>query len=90
MKINAVADLTILAKCEPTKSQDGKNTYYKLTYFQGVEAGQLSCSEYVYNNCTVGKPSKYLVEYGDTATNNGSYKSFRIVGIAENVSASAK
>jgi hypothetical protein len=87
MKINAIANLTILAKCEPQKSQDGKNTYYKVTYFQGVDAGQLSCNEFVYNNCEVGKPCNYNVEYGDNATSSGSYKSFRIVGIDKPVAA---
>ena len=48
MKLTANARIKVLAKIE-TKSADGKNTYYKLTVMQGVEAGQHKCTENVFN-----------------------------------------
>lgn len=61
-----------------TESKDGKTTYYRVTILQGMESGMLSCTQDVYDNIEVGKTYDFNVEY------NGEYKSFRVVGIAQN------
>ena len=74
MKLQLRTKLQILAKCEPTKSSDGKTTYYKATVMQGQEAGQVSVDEDTYRQLEVGKESSFLCEYRD------DYKSFKILG----------
>lgn len=73
MKLQVKTKMMILAKCEPTKSADGKSTYYKATVMQGQEAGQISVSEDIYNSLTVGKEESFVCEYRD------DYKSFKIL-----------
>lgn len=75
MKIQSTAKLQIIAKGEPTKSPDGKSTYYKVTVLQGAEAGQLSVSEELYNLLRIGETTALVLEYNDT------YKSLRVVNI---------
>lgn len=70
------AEMTILAKCEPTKSKDGANTYYKLTVLQGQDAGQISCPESVYVSVKEGMKAVFNIEY------NSEYKSLKILGVA--------
>lgn len=81
MKIQSTAKLQIIAKGEPTKSQDGKTLYYKVTVLQGAEAGQLSVSEELYNLLEIGKTMSLVVEYND------QYKSFKVVNIDYNATA---
>jgi hypothetical protein len=90
MKITSIAKLNVVAKAEPTHSADGRFTYYKVTFVQDTEAGKLSCTEDVYNNVIIGTPSDYLVEYSDSATSKGSYKSFKVVGIVTKSPAPSK
>lgn len=75
MKIQSTAKLQVIAKGEPTKSLDGKSTYYKVTVLQGAEAGQLSVSEDLYNLLRVGETTSLVLEYNDT------YKSLKVVNI---------
>lgn len=73
MKLQVKTKLKILAKCEPTKSADGKSTYYKATVMQGQEAGQVSVSEDIYNSLTVDKEESFVCEYRD------DFKTFKIL-----------
>lgn len=77
MKLQSTAKLRVIAKGEPTKSMDGRSTYYKVTVMQGAEAGQLSVSEELYNLLTadITKEVPLIVEYND------QYKSLRVVNI---------
>lgn len=75
MKIQSTAKLQVIAKGEPTKSMDGKSTYYKITVLQGAEAGQLSVSEDLYRLLSVGQTAALILEYND------QYKSLRVVSI---------
>lgn len=75
MKIRSTAKLQVIAKGEPTKSLDGKSTYYKVTVLQGAEAGQISVSEDLYNLLRVGETTALLLEFNDL------YKSIKVVDI---------
>lgn len=75
MKIQSTAKLQVIAKGEPTKSMDGKSTYYKITVLQGAEAGQLSVSEELYRLLNIGESVMLILEYND------AYKSLRVVSI---------
>lgn len=77
MKLQSTAKLRVIAKGEPTKSMDGKSTYYKVTVMQGAEAGQLSVSEELYNLLVadITREVPLIVEYND------QYKSLRVVNI---------
>ena len=75
MKIQSTAKLQVIAKGEPTKSMDGKSTYYKITVLQGAEAGQLSVSEELYRLLNIGESVMLVLEYND------AYKSLRVVSI---------
>lgn len=77
MKISMKSELLVLAKCAPTHSKDGQNTYYKLTVLQGQEAGQVSCPLEVYNSIKEGGKMLFNMEY------NSEYKSLRLLGIAK-------
>lgn len=78
MKIQSTAKLQIIAKGKPTKSPDGKSTYYKVTVLQGVEAGQISVSEELYSLLKVGETTALCLEYND------AYKSLKVVNIDYN------
>lgn len=75
MKITSTTmPIQVLAK-QATKSKDGQSTYYKLTVLQGAEAGQLSCSESVFNSVKEGEKTAFAVEY------NSEYKSLKLVSV---------
>lgn len=78
MKIQSTAKLQIIAKGEPTKSLDGKSTYYKVTVLQGAEAGQISVSEELYSLLKIGETTALRLEYND------AYKSLKVVDIDYN------
>ena len=83
MKIQSSAKLQVIAKGDPTKSLDGKNTYYNITVLQGAEAGQLSVSEDIYNILKIGEQVSLVLEYND------QYKSLKVTGIDYNASSSS-
>ena len=75
MKIQSTAKLQVIAKGEPTKSPDGKSTYYKVTVLQGAEAGQISVNEELYNLLRVGETTSLVLEYND------AFKSLKVINI---------
>lgn len=48
MKIFNQTTIMVVGKAEPTKSQDGKNTYYRVACLQNGQATNLSVSEDTY------------------------------------------
>lgn len=78
MKIVSSATVNVIAKGEPTKSLDGKSTYYKITVLQGAEAGQLSVPEDLYYLLKVGESVSLNLEYND------QYKSLKVLSINYN------
>lgn len=72
MKIKVTFDSRIVGK-NKTKSQDGKNTYYKIAIVtpEGM-AGNVSCEEEVYDLV------KDLMTYEFSAIYNDEYKSFKV------------
>ena len=73
MKILSETKLTVVGKPEPTLSQDGRNTYYKIAALQNGQACNLSVSEDVYNAIPAGYvDAMFRTSYDD------KYNSFRI------------
>lgn len=81
MKILNQTTVFVVAKAEPTKSQDGRSTYYKVACLQNGQATNLSVSEDVYYKIPAGMvETRFNTSYDDT------YKSFRIDSIDEIIS----
>lgn len=73
MKILSTTKITVVGKAEPTKSQDGKNTYYRVAVMQNGQATNLMVSEDVYNAIPDG-----LVEVEFLTSYDDKYSSFRV------------
>lgn len=73
MKIMNETKLTVVGKAEPTTSQDGKNTYYRVAVMQNGQATNLMVSEDVYNSIPDG-----LVEVQFLTSYDDRYNSFRV------------
>lgn len=78
MKILNQTQLTVVGKAEPTKSQDGKNTYYRIACLQNGQATNLSVSEDIYYLI----PSGIVEAIFDTSYDD-KYQSFRVDGLKE-------
>lgn len=81
MKIFNETTLTVVGKAEPTKSQDGKNTYYRVACMQNGQATNLSVSEYIYNDIPSG-----IVEARFETSYDDKYQSFRIERLLQIIS----
>lgn len=73
MRIYNETKITVVGKAEPTHSQDGKNTYYRVAAMQNGQATNLSVSEDIYNEI----PDGGLVEVNLSTVYDDTYKSFR-------------
>ena len=81
MKIFNETTLTVVGKAEPTKSQDGKSTYYRVACLQNGQATNLSVSEDIYNEIPSGiVEAKFETSYDDR------YQSFRIERLMQVIS----
>lgn len=72
MRIYSETKMTVVGKAEPTHSQDGKNTYYRVAAMQNGQATNLSVSEDIYNSIPDG-----LVDVVLSTVYDDTYKSFR-------------
>lgn len=72
MKIYGETKITVVGKAEPTHSQDGKSTYYRVAVMQNGQATNLSVSEDIYNSIPDGLVDVVLSTFYDD-----TYKSFR-------------
>lgn len=73
MKIMNETRMTVVGKAEPTISQDGKSTYYRLACMQNGQATNLSVSKDVYDAIPEGLVDvRFITSYDD------KYSSFRI------------
>ena len=73
MKIMNETRMTVVGKAEPTISQDGKSTYYRLACMQNGQATNLSVSKDVYDAIPEGLVDvRFITSYDD------KYNSFRI------------
>lgn len=81
MKIMNETKLTVVGKAEPTTSQDGKNTYYRVAVMQNGQATNLMVSEDVYNSIPAG-----LVEVVFSTVYDDRYNSFRVDRLLQIVS----
>ncbi|MDD6811687.1 MAG: hypothetical protein PUD93_07480 [Lachnospiraceae bacterium] len=73
MKIQSNAKLNIIAKNE-RQATDGKS-YYNVAVLLEGQAGNLSCTEDVYNDAVVGVENDVILEY------NSEYKSLRLIAV---------
>ena len=73
MKIMNETRMTVVGKAEPTISQDGKSTYYRLACMQNGQATNLSVSKDVYDAIPEGLVDvRFITSYDD------KYSPFRI------------
>lgn len=54
MKIISETSFLVVGKANPTLSQDGKSTYYKIACLQNGQATNVSVSEEIYNEIPDG------------------------------------
>lgn len=81
MKILNQTTVIVVAKAEPTKSQDGRSTFYRVACLQNGQATNLSAPEDVYHELPSG-----MVEVRFNTSYDDTYKSFRIDSIDEVIS----
>lgn len=81
MKIANQTTVHVVAKAEPTKSQDGRSTYYRVAALQNGQATNLSVTEEVYHAIPDG-----MVEVCFNTSYDDTYKSFRVDSIDEIIS----
>lgn len=82
MKISTQVTLSVVAKTEPTKSQDGKTTYYRLACLQNGQATNLSCTtDEVYNAVPDG-----FAEVRFNALFDDKYGTLKLDGVNEIIS----
>ena len=81
MKIFNETTLTVVGKAEPTKSQDGKSTYYRVACLQNGQATNLSVSEEIYNDIPSG-----IIEARFETSYDDRYQSFRIERLMQIIS----
>lgn len=85
MKLYNETKITVVGKAEPTRSTDGKNTYYRVAVMQNGQATNLSVSEDIYNSIPDGLVEVvFLTVYDDT------YKSFRADRLLQIVSVNGR
>lgn len=85
MKIWSETKLTVVGKAEPTTSQDGKNTYYRLAVMQNGQATNLLVSEDVYNTVPDG-----LVDVRLRTSYDDQYKNLRVDSLLEIISVNGR
>ena len=73
MKIINETKFVVVAKADPTLSQDGKSTYYKIACLQNGQATNVSVSEEIYNEIPDG-----MVDAVFSTSYDDKYQSFRI------------
>lgn len=81
MKIYNETTLTVVGKAEPTKSQDGKNTYYRVACMQNGQATNLSVTEDIYHAIPSG-----IIEAKFETSFDDRYNSFRIERLLQIIS----
>lgn len=81
MKIYNETTFTVVGKAEPTKSQDGKSTYYRIACLQNGQATNLLVSEDVYHTI----PSGIIEALFETAYDD-KYNNFRIERLLQIIS----
>lgn len=81
MKILNQTTVYVVAKAEPTKSMDGRSTYYRVAVLQNGQATNLSVTEEVYHAIPDG-----MVEVRFNTSYDDTYKSFRVDSIDEIIS----
>lgn len=81
MKIFNETTLTVVGKAVPTKSQDGKSTFYRVACLQNGQATNLSVTEDIYNDIPSG-----IVEAKFETSFDDNYKNFRIERILQIIS----
>ncbi len=72
MKLYCETKITVVGKAEPTHSQDGKSTYYRVAVMQNGQATNLPVSEEIYHSIPAG-----LVEVVLSTVYDDTYKSFK-------------
>lgn len=78
MKISNSTRVKVLAKSSRT-SNDGK-TYYQIAIMNGAEAGNLPCTEEVYNEVSE------MCDYSLETVYDTDYKYFRAIHVLQNLS----
>lgn len=73
MKIQNITKITVVGKAEPTLSNDGKNTYYRVAVMQNGQATNLMVTEDVYNAIPDG-----LVDVELLTAYDDRYNSFKV------------
>lgn len=73
MKIQNETKLTVVGKAEPTKSQDGRTTYYRIACMQNGQATNLMVSQEVYEAIPDG-----MVDVQFATSYDDRYQSFRV------------
>ncbi len=76
MTLTATAKMMVISKNE-RESRDGKTKYYNLAVVQDGQAGNISCTEEVYDLI-----NELMKEVELQLTYNDEYKSLRITGIS--------
>lgn len=79
MKIYNETKIIVVGKAQPTTSQDGKTTYYRVAVMQNGQATNLMVSEDVYNTI----PDNALVEVRLFTAFDDRYSSFRVEKLLE-------
>ena len=85
MKIYGETKITVVGKAEPTHSQDGKSTYYRVAVMQNGQATNLSVSEDIYNSIPDG-----LVDVVFSTVYDDTYKSFKADRLLQIVSVNGR
>ena len=73
MKIQNETKATVVGKAEPTLSQDGKNTYYRIACMQNGQATNLMVPQEVYDAIPDG-----MVEVQFATSYDDRYNNFRV------------
>ena len=81
MKISSETRFIVVGKAEPTKSQDGRSTYYRVACMQEGQATNVSVSEEIYDAIPSG-----IVDARFTTSYDDKYQSFRIDSLIEIIS----
>lgn len=73
MKIQNETKVTVVGKADPTLSQDGKNTYYRIACMQNGQATNLMVPQEVYDSIPDG-----MVEVQFATSYDDRYNNFRV------------
>lgn len=73
MKIQNETKVTVVGKAEPTQSQDGRNTYYRIACMQNGQATNLMVPQEVYDSIPDG-----LVDVQFATSFDDRYNNFRV------------